>query len=91
MMRCICLIGPSAFDESQREPVEQFRVSRAQAKRAEVVRRADDALPEMPEPNPVGHHSGGERIIAGQPLGEPGAAAAVLRRGRRVLLAITWR
>ena len=63
------------------------RVRGALAPRAEVVRRADQPLPEQVLPDPVHRHAAGERIPrAGEPVGELRPAADVrpdLRRLRR--------
>ena len=52
---------------------------------AEVVRRAHDAFAEMMLPDAIDHHARGQRVLArGKPLGEPAAAPAGLRVGRRL-------
>ena len=62
------------------------RVRGALAPRAEVVRRADEPLPEQVLPDPVHRHAAGERIpVAGEPVGQLRPAADVrpdLRRSR---------
>ena len=60
---------PSGFDEPAGQPVEQFRMIGGLAEPAEIVGRADDPFAEMPEPDPVHHHPGGQRMIgARQPV-----------------------
>ena len=80
------LDGPSAFDESQREPVEQFRVV---GRRPSVPKLS--GVRTMPCPKCQSQiRLAITRAVSGlspvSHLGEPGAAAAVLRRGRRVFV-----
>src|SRR5262249_32332824 len=68
--------APAVGDEIARQPVEQLRVGWWIALLSEIVRRAHQAVAEMPTPNPIDDDARGERIFrTGQPLGESGATA----------------
>ena len=74
---------PAVRHEAARQVVEQFRMRRALAGRAEVVWRADDALAEKVLPNAVGHDAGRERVLrAGDPVGQFDPAALAGRNLR---------
>ena len=74
---------PAAVDELRSQPIEQRRVGAGLAGFAEVVRRRDEAAPEVELPNAVDHHAGCQRMPgAGDPLGqrEPPAGRERVRR-----------
>src|SRR6185369_7719673 len=75
---------PTAVDEPAGEVVEQLGMGRRRAADAEIVRRLDDALPEMVLPDPVHEDARRERIVPiSNPLRElPPAAAPFVRRQR---------
>ena len=87
MSLCIDLSFQLAFHEFAREPVEQFRVRRPLAAKAEVARGRDDALAEMMLPEPIDDHARRQRIVLRRdPVRqcEPPAGAVGHRRDRRV-------
>ena len=68
---------PAARDELAGKPVEQLRVRRGVALKAEIIRGADNPAAEVVLPQPVGHHAGSERVVGrGDPIGQHGAASA---------------
>ena len=56
------LHAPSAFDKSQGQPVQQFRVTRRLGAQTEIARRLHEPPAEMMLPNPIHHHARGQRI-----------------------------
>ena len=76
---------PAVLDEVVRQPVQQFGMRRTLAHRAEVRRRADQAMTEMMKPDAVHQHTRHQRIRpCRQPsrIGQPSSAG----RKRRVFL-----
>ena len=74
---------PARCDESLCQPVEQFQIDWPVAEPAKVVGRTHQALAEMPEPEAIDHHPGGQGVVGpGQPFGqfEPAAPGRVERR-----------
>ena len=51
---------PAVLDEARREIVEQLRMRRLFALRAEIARRGDEGLPEVPAPDAIDDDARGE-------------------------------
>ena len=62
MSFCMRFDVPAALHEFDGQPVEQFRMHRPFALRAEIVHRLDDAEAEVGLPEAVHGDAGGERI-----------------------------
>ena len=76
--RCSALIDQPSSTNRRRQPVEQLGVRRALAEHAEVVGRADEPLAEVPAPDAVDHHPGGQRVVR---VGQPARPAPAGRSG----------
>ena len=75
---------PAACPQFVGKVVEQQGMGRRLPLDAEVVWGANEGLAEVPLPNPIGDHAGGERVVGrGQPLCQGGAAALALERRHR--------
>ena len=73
---------PTRIDELPGEVVQQSRVRGAFAHLAEIIRCADKAFTEMPQPNAIHHDPAGEGGIAGdQPVRQLPPAAALSNGG----------
>src|SRR5438067_9039138 len=63
--------APAVLDEFDGEPVQQLRMGRTLAARPEVVRRADEALTEVPLPDAIDDDACRERVLRrGDPVGK---------------------
>ena len=72
------LQAPLPGHQFTRQPIQQFRMGRRQPVHSEIVGRRSECLTEMPLPDPVRHHAGGERILRGdQPSGQAAATLIV--------------
>src|SRR2546426_11273347 len=70
------LHAPGMLDEIAREPIKLFGINRLLAHFPEIVGSGDEALAEVPLPDPVDHDASSERIFgAGNPSGEGEAAS----------------
>jgi hypothetical protein len=54
---------PAVVHEAHGEVIEQLRMRRRLAARAEVAGRAHEALAEVMQPDAVDHHARGERVV----------------------------
>src|SRR5690242_10754657 len=57
------LDAPAARHELRRQPIEQFGMRGQLALPAEIVRRGYDPAAEVPLPDSIHHHAGGERMV----------------------------
>src|SRR5688572_6756115 len=80
------LEAPAVGDQFRGEIVEEFRVRRHLALRAEITRRADQSEAKVVGPHAIHDYARSERIfLCGDRLGKLQASARV--RGKRILLA----
>src|SRR5215470_9576806 len=69
--------APAAFDEFNRQPVEQFGMRRALASRAEIFGRRYQSLSEILLPDAVDNDARGQRVV---PVHDPFRQAEPVRR-----------
>src|SRR5258706_11860468 len=78
---------PAILDETRPQIIQKLRMRRWLRARSEVVRRADNSLPEMVQPYAIDDHARGERVIrADDLLRQFQPAAAVLEGLPRLFL-----
>src|SRR5260221_256486 len=81
------LHAPAMLDQIAGQPIEQFRMRWPIPLLAEIVRSAHQSLPEVPTPNAVHQHAGGQRILRRGEKFRQGGTSSVRRHAAR----IAWR